>query len=69
MRQNLNRIRIEGGEAFLVNCGQMTHDRQQTTGTTRWHKLILGLKAGGAKNVFHQCEQHKSIYIEFILIK
>ena len=29
---------MEGGETFLVNCGQ-------TTDATRWHKLILGLKA------------------------
>ena len=38
-KQNKIRMRTEGGEAFLVNCGQ-------TTDATRWHKLILGLKAG-----------------------
>ena len=35
-------MEIEGGEAFLVNWGQ-------TTDATRWHKLILGLKADELK--------------------
>ena len=47
----------EGGEAFLVNCGQ-------TTDATRWHKLILGLKAGWAKKKSRNKKFYQITYLQ-----